>query len=199
MRIRGVRSVHCKTGLSTPCRSATFLVMQPRQTNASREPEWRSRLTSYIRGQKGLVTRPRMAVAEVFFGMEGHPGIEAVIARVRLRHPGIGEATVYRTMRLLVEAGLVVPREFGEGFTRYEAIAKLGHHNHLVCTGCGRIIEFTDPAVDAILQTITERHGFLARDHRLEIFGLCRACQDADKPIEPPRRGRGGSRPRRPS
>lgn len=173
--------------------------MNRQKTNGSREPEWRTRLTAYIRGKAGLVTRTRMAVAEVFFDMEGHPGIEALIARVHRRHPGIGEATVYRTMRLLVEAGLAVPREFGEGFTRYEAIAELGHHNHLVCTACGQIIEFTDPAVEAIHQTVTERHGFLARDHRLEIYGLCRACRDADKPAKPLRRGRGGSRPRRTS
>jgi Fur family ferric uptake transcriptional regulator len=173
--------------------------MKRRQTNGSRDPEWRSRLTAYIREKGGLVTRTRMAVAEVFFDMEGHPGIEELIARVHRRHPGIGEATVYRTMRLLVEAGLVVPREFGEGFTRYEAIAELGHHNHLVCTRCGTIIEFTDPAVDAIHRTVTDRHGFVVRDHRLEIYGLCRACRDADAPEIRPRRGRGGSRPRRAS
>lgn len=171
--------------------------MQRRQTNGSRDPEWRNRLTAYIREKGGLVTRTRLAVAEAFFDMEGHPGIEDLISRVRRRYPGIGEATVYRTMRLLVEAGLVVPREFGDGFTRYEAVAEAGHHNHLVCTACGQIIEFTDPAVDAIHRTVTERHGFLARDHRLEIYGLCSDCRQRGGPPPRTRRGRGGSKLRR--
>lgn len=171
--------------------------MAKRATNGSRDPEWRTRLTAYIRGKGGLVTGTRMAVAEVFFGMAGHPGVEEVIAQVRRRHPGIGDATVYRTMRLLVESGLVVPREFGEGFARYEAVAEAGHHNHLVCTACGHIIEFTDPAVDAIHRAVTERHGFLASDHRLEIYGLCSDCRQRGGPPPRARRGRGGSKLRR--
>lgn len=162
-----------------------------------REPEWRKRLTAYIQAHGGLVTRPRMAVAEVFFRMQGHPGIEDLIAKVRRRHPGIGEATVYRTMRLLVEAGLAVPRDFGEGFSRYEACVEDGHHNHLVCTVCGRIIEFTDPAVDAIHQAVTERHGFLGRQHRLEVYGLCRECREGNASDVPTPPRRGGTRGRR--
>jgi len=172
--------------------------MAKRATHGNRDPKWRTRLTAYIRSQGGLVTQTRLAVAEVFFAMGGHPGIETLIKQVKRRYPGIGDATVYRTMRLLVNAGLVVPREFGEGFSRYEAVAEAGHHNHLICTSCGHIIEFTDPAVDAIHTSVTERHGFQVRDHRLEIYGLCRECHEnggAKKPT--PRRGRGGSKLRR--
>jgi Fur family ferric uptake transcriptional regulator len=119
-----------------------------------------------------------MAVAEVFFSMKGHPGIEMVISQVRKKYPGIGDATVYRTMRLLVEAGLAIPRDFGEGFTRYEAYDDDKNHNHLVCSGCGAIIEFVAPELDEILTKIALEHEFLVNQHRVEIFGLCKKCQE---------------------
>lgn len=145
---------------------------------AKNTPEWRRRLTEYIQSQGRLVTRPRMAVAEVFFSMKGHPGIEMVISQVRKKYPGIGDATVYRTMRLLVEAGLAIPRDFGEGFTRYEAYDDDKNHNHLVCSGCGAIIEFVAPELDEILTKIALEHEFLVNQHRVEIFGLCKKCQE---------------------
>jgi len=126
------------------------------------------------------MTERRMQIAEVFFSMRGHPGIEVLAAEVRHRYPGTGDATVYRTMRLLCEAGLAEERQFGEGYSRFEpAIAtggRTGHHDHLICLECGSIIEFGDPEIEALQDRAAARHGFEIRSHRLEIYGVCSRC-----------------------
>ena len=150
-------------------------------------PDWRTRLKEHIRTAGGRVTGPRMRVAEVFFGMKGHPGVEELAAEVRKRDKGIGYATVYRTMKLLCESGLVALREFGEGFARYEVQAPAEHHDHLICTSCGRIIEFEDDGIEALQERVTRKHGFEMKHHRLDIYGLCSDCRG---------RGRGPGRKR---
>jgi len=148
------------------------------------------RLTDHIRTEGGRVTQPRLRVAEVFFGMRGHPGVEEVAEAVHRRWPGIGNATVYRTLHLLSEAGLIEARQFGEGFARYEAAATREHHDHLVCTACGAILEFEDDAIEDLQRRASERHGFLMKSHRMEIYGLCAKCLE---------KGRDGpARPRKP-
>ncbi len=137
---------------------------------------WKERLTAHIRVHGGRVTRPRLQVAEVFFGLRGHPGVEEVAAAVHKRWPGVGNATVYRTLHLLNDAGLVEARQFGEGFARYEAAATHEHHDHLVCTACGAILEFEDDAIEDLQHKISDRHGFLMKSHRMEIYGLCAKC-----------------------
>ena len=141
---------------------------------------WREHLTAHIRAQGGRITRPRLRVAEVFFGLRGHPDVEEVTAAVHQRWPGIGNATVYRTLHLLNAAGLVEARQFGEGFARYEAAATREHHDHLVCTGCGAILEFEDDAIEELQRHASERHGFLMKSHRMEIYGLCSKCRFKD-------------------
>jgi Fur family ferric uptake transcriptional regulator len=157
--------------------------MSPLQPDAGRDCDegWRDRLLEYIRASGGRVSTPRMLVAEVFFEMEGHPGVDELAAEVRRRHPGIGYATVYRTMKLLAEAGLVATREFGDGFARYEPECETSHHDHLICTGCGRIVEFEDDGIEALQERVTRQHGFVMQRHRLEIYGLCDQCVAAGR------------------
>lgn len=141
---------------------------------------WKRRLTEYIRERGGRVTPARLQIAEVFFSMGSHPGIEALSAEVKRRFPGIGEATVYRTMRLLCDAGLAGERQFGEGFSRFEPIcgsAGDSHHDHLICVHCGAIVEFEDPGIERLQDRVAESHGFEITSHRLEIFGICGNCR----------------------
>ena len=139
-------------------------------------PGWRARLEKYIRTRGGRVTRTRMQVAEVFFALGGHPAIEQLAAEVHARHPGIGNATIYRTMKLLCDSGLADMHRFGESFTRFEPVEPGGHHDHLICTRCGAIIEFGDETMERLQEAITRRHGFVMESHRLEIFGMCARC-----------------------
>ena len=145
-------------------------------TSGPSRRDWSRRLMEHIRDAGGRVTGPRMRVAEVFFGMSGHPGVEELAAEVHKRHKGIGYATVYRTMKLLRESGLAAVREFGDGYSRYEAQAPEEHHDHLICTSCGRITEFEHPVIESLQERVTREHAFRMTHHRLEIYGQCRSC-----------------------
>ncbi len=162
-------------------------------TDTGSSPGWQRRLVRFVHEHGGRMTPQRRQVAEVFFAMGGHPGVEDLVAEVRKRHPRIGPATVYRTMKLLCDSGLVEAREFGERFARYEARVPEDHHDHLICTGCGRIIEFGEEAIEALQERVTHRYGFEMHHHRLDIWGLCRDCvlaRDRGKGDPGPRRGR---------
>src|SRR5690606_31059942 len=98
---------------------------------------------------------------------------EELLERVRLEDPKISQATVYRTLRLLTECGLAEARNFGDGQTRYE-IASDEHHDHLICTECGRIEEFEDPEIEALQEKVARAHALEMPYHRLELYRGCR-------------------------
>jgi len=111
--------------------------------------------------------------------MGGHVSVEELVARVRRLDPRISVATVYRTMKLLADCGLAVPRQFGGGQTRYEAAAGRGHHDHLICTGCGEIVEFANEKIETLQALVARRHGFEVESHKLELYGRCVRCRSA--------------------
>jgi len=128
--------------------------------------------------RKGLKhSRQRDRIAEAFFAMRGHVSVEEVAGRVRERDPRVSLATVYRTMKLLAESGLAAARQFGDGQTRYEAAAGRQHHDHLICTGCGEIVEFSDERIEELQAAVARRHGFDVENHKLELYGRCGRCQ----------------------
>lgn len=135
---------------------------------------WKERLREFVRTSKGRITKQRIQVAEVFFEMGGHPGVDLLTEEVQKRFPKIGQATIYRTMKLLCESGLAKPLEFGEGFSRFEAMGQ--HHDHLICLKCGKVIEFMVQEIEILQKVVAEQHGFSPTDHRLEIYGLCKDC-----------------------
>lgn len=132
----------------------------------------------YLREQGLPVTQQREVVADVVFGSSAHLSVDDIEAILRERGERIGKATVYRTMEILVRSGLVGEHDFGEGFKRYEHL--FGHqplHEHLICTHCGDVTEFRSPEVMRIQNEAALAHGFLPTRHRLEVYGLCAACQ----------------------
>lgn len=129
-------------------------------------------------GERGLKsTRQRNQIIETFFGMSGHLSVEEVWARVREDDPRVSVATVYRTMKLLAESGLAHARNFGDGQTRYEAAVGREHHDHLICTRCGTIIEFENDQIERMQDAVARRHGFKVTSHKMELYGLCKSCQ----------------------
>jgi Fur family ferric uptake transcriptional regulator len=98
---------------------------------------------------------------------------------VRDQYPNIGYTTVYRTMKLLCDAGLASERHFDDGITRYEIEQE--HHDHLVCVKCGKIIEFECAMIERTQNQIAERYHFRVLRHRHELYGHCEACRD-DEP-----------------
>jgi Fur family ferric uptake transcriptional regulator len=135
-------------------------------------------LGAYI-AEKGLKhSRQRERIAETFFAMGGHVSVEELVARVRRIDPRISVATVYRTMKLLADSGLAIARQFGgAGQTRYEAATGKAHHDHLICTACGAIVEFANERIESLQELVARRHGFAVESHRLELYGRCSRCR----------------------
>lgn len=134
-------------------------------------------LASWIETQGLKRSRQRELVAEVFFAMSGHVSVEEMVLRARRRDPRVSVATVYRTVKLLVESGLASVRRFGDGQTRYESAAGREHHDHLICTACGEIAEFADDRIEALQEAVARRHGFSVESHKLELYGKCASCR----------------------
>ena len=135
------------------------------------------KLTAYIAGQGLKSTRQRDRILEIFVAAGRHLSAEELYLLVRKTDGGIGYATVYRTLRLLADAGLAHERRFADGIIRFEYAATEGHHDHLICTRCGRIIEFENEQIEALQEIVAKKNRFLVQSHRLELYGLCELCR----------------------
>ncbi len=118
-------------------------------------------------------TKQRSTIVSVFFAMRGHISVEELLRQVKAVNPKIGYATVYRTLHLLVESGLVEERRFGDGLARYEGHSQVEHHDHMICQECGKIFEFFTPELEALQEKLAEEHDFVIHRHRLELYGKC--------------------------
>ncbi len=128
--------------------------------------------------RKGMrMTRQRRVIADVMMHTEGHVNIDQLYERVKKQDPNIGYATVYRTLKLLTEAGLASGAHFGDGAMRFEAAVNRHHHDHLICTECGKIIEFENEEIERLQQAVADRHNFVMSDHKMEIYGTCSDCR----------------------
>ncbi len=126
------------------------------------------------------VTHQREAVAEVVFDSDGHLSVDDIEGVLRERGDRIGKATIYRTLDLLVRSRLVEEHDFGEGFKRYEhRLSNSPVHEHLVCVECGTVTEFESDELYRVENRVRSDFGFQPVRRRLEIYGLCRTCQDA--------------------
>ncbi|MEM6407938.1 MAG: Fur family transcriptional regulator [Pseudomonadota bacterium] len=122
--------------------------------------------------KKGLrMTGQRVVIADILEEAQDHPDVEELHARAAARDPGISIATVYRTVKLFEEAGLLERYEFGDGRARYED-AERDHHDHLIDMQTGEIIEFIDPEIEALQEAIAKRLGYTLKGHRLELYGV---------------------------
>ncbi|MFO0722255.1 MAG: Fur family transcriptional regulator [Myxococcota bacterium] len=120
-------------------------------------------------------TRQREVLTEIFFAAKGHLSLEELLSLAKKRDGGIGYATVYRTLKLLTELGLAQERQFSDGHLRYEAADEL-HHDHLICTRCGTIVEFEEEEIERLQEEVAARHGFELASHRMELYGVCASC-----------------------
>ncbi len=144
-----------------------------------RESAW-SKDESLLRymAEHGLKnTRQRNLIIDTFFELGGHLSVEEVWSKVRSQDAKVSVATVYRTMKLLSECGLAHTRNFGDGQTRYESAAGREHHDHLICTQCGTIVEFENDRIEAMQEAVARKHGFKVSSHKMELYGLCANCR----------------------
>ena len=122
--------------------------------------------------ERGLrITEQRRIIARVLSESDDHPDVEELHRRASTLDAGISIATVYRTVRLFEEAGILDRHDFGDGRARYEA-APEAHHDHMIDVETGKVIEFVDPELEALQRQIAARLGFRLVDHRMELFGV---------------------------
>jgi Fur family ferric uptake transcriptional regulator len=122
--------------------------------------------------ERGLrITEQRKVIARVLSDATDHPDVESLHERAAAIDPKISIATVYRTVRLFEEAGILDRHDFGDGRSRYEA-APEAHHDHLIDVETGKVLEFVDPELEALQRQIAEKLGFRLVDHRMELFGV---------------------------
>ena len=121
------------------------------------------------------LTRQREYILQAFLQNE-HITAEQMYRLLARKDPHIGLATIYRTLNLFCEAGLAQARHFGSQ-TQYDNVSHKGHHDHLICTGCGKIVEFENQEIERLQEQVASRHGFTIKTHKLELYGLCSHCR----------------------
>jgi Fur family ferric uptake transcriptional regulator len=148
----------------------------------------------HIQNQGLKRTAQRDLILDTFLRTEEHLSSEDLYRLVKKDDPSIGQTTVYRTLKLLTEAGLAREVRFGDGITHYEHHYKHQHHDHMICSECGRIIEFFSAELEAIQDAMAAKHRFRVTQHLLRIIGVCaecrRAMKEAGKEEAPPGRAR---------
>ena len=130
----------------------------------------------YIADQGLKTTLQREIILDEFLRLE-HPSTEDLYQSLRSKHQNIGYATVHRALKLFAECGIATVRNFGDGAQRFEPCREDTHHDHLVCTRCGLIIEFENSQIEKLQQQVAKSHAFTVLDHRLELYGLCARCK----------------------
>ena len=108
---------------------------------------------------------------------ENNLSVEELYNIVLKTEPKIGLATVYRTLALLTKSGLALEMDFGDGQKRYESSYKSVHHDHMVCTECGKILEFNHPLIEKYQEEVAMQKNFKITSHKLDLFGLCQDCK----------------------
>ncbi len=150
-----------------------------RKTKTDR-PEEQQRFESFLRSRQLKLTGERLELVEEVFGQAHHFDADQLHMALKQKGKAISRATVYRTLDLLVQCGLVRKSSFGDQHAHYEAVRSDEHHDHLICLNCDAIIEFYRPKLEALQDAICQEYGFKPMHHSHQIFGLCKDCQNRE-------------------
>ncbi|MFO7655354.1 MAG: transcriptional repressor [Candidatus Krumholzibacteriia bacterium] len=156
------------------------LVDSNRETDEQLVREKEAAFLDFIQAKGLKTTRQRSTIVQTFFRMRGHISVEELLREVKKVNPRIGYATVYRTLHLLTESGLVEERRFGDGLARYEGRDEVEHHDHMICMQCGKIFEFFNPRLKALQEKLAEENNFQIYRHRLELYGTCKDSESCE-------------------
>jgi Fur family ferric uptake transcriptional regulator len=142
-----------------------------------KEPQ--SVFAEFLSRRKLKMTPQRRLILDAFLAAEGHLASEELYEMVKRQDKSIGQATVYRTLKLFSESGLAKEVHFGDGVTRYERKYGAGHHDHLICERCGVNVEVLDERIEALQEDLAKRHGFELTGHKMYLYGICSRCRKA--------------------
>jgi Fur family ferric uptake transcriptional regulator len=131
---------------------------------------------------RGLrITKVRRQLVEYILDKNDHWSIQDLAESAMKDLPGVGIATIYRTVNLLVETGSLTRTIVDRGLARFE-VTPQEHHDHLSCVLCGKIVEFENAQIEKLQEKIAEDFGFKLTDHRMELFGECKDCRKSRRP-----------------
>ena len=131
----------------------------------------------YAAKQRLKMTPQRRHILDVFLELNGHVTSEELYELVKKTYKTIGQATVYRTLKLLCGSGVAKEVDFGDGVARYERQTGDDHHDHLICEGCGQNVEVLDETIEKLQEEVAARHGFVLTRHKMYLYGVCPACR----------------------
>lgn len=134
----------------------------------------------HIQGQGLHRTVQRDLILETFLSTEEHLTSDDLYRLVTKHDPTVGNTTVYRTLKLFTEAGLAREVRFGDNKTYYEHHYNHEHHDHMICTECGKVIEFFSPDIEELQDQMAETFGFKPTHHSLRLWGICAECQEGE-------------------
>lgn len=137
-------------------------------------------LQEYLRERGMLMTPQRKTLLQLFLEEPKHFSAEEFYERVKQVDDSIGQATVYRTLKLFTESGLAETLDFGDGRTRYERRLGREHHDHLICIRCRDSIEIRAPEIERLQEEVAGRHGYELTDHALYLYGICPKCRSKE-------------------
>ncbi|MBU1002279.1 MAG: transcriptional repressor [Proteobacteria bacterium] len=140
-----------------------------------KEPQ--SVFSDYLAKSNLKMTPQRRLILEVFLRDQGHLASEDLYNMVKREDKSIGQATVYRTLKLLSESGLAKEVHFGDGVTRYERKYGSKHHDHIICEQCGKTLEVMDEEIEHLQEKLALSHGFVLTAHKMYLYGLCADCR----------------------
>ena len=138
-----------------------------------------TRFSEFLARNRLRLTQERRSILDEMLQVRGHFDVDSLLAHFRRKGPAVSRATLYRTLARLVEAGLVHKIEMAEGQAQYEVMVGRHHHDHMICSECGKIIEFFSAELEALQDAMAAKHRFQITQHLLRIIGVCADCRRA--------------------
>ncbi len=129
---------------------------------------------NYLRENNLRFTNERLTILEEIFSFPSHFDAEQLFIHIRKKHNHISRATVYRTLELLSQIGIIKKVNLGKDYASYELNLNMPHHDHMICVKCGKVVEFFDDVIEQRQKEISEKHGMDMIRHQLQIFGICK-------------------------